>query len=227
MNIDLSTHMPNITGIIHIGAHTGEEFQFYKDHGLKNLIMIEPDPSSYSILQKYVEDTIALDGYQFETLALVASAAGPEHGTYVPLYVEDPVAADGRNGGRSSVLRPGQAFNTGRYKFIKFQKEPVMVPVIRVDSLLAEGVQHFNCLNIDVQGYELPVLEGATKILDGIDYILCEVNKTQLYEKGTLVQEIDDFLAPYGFNRVETNWIGASWGDALYIKSNSFKEEKE
>ena len=72
---------------------------------------------------------------------------------------------------------------------------------------------------MDVQGYELEVLKGAIKTLNQIDYVYCEVNRDEVYENNAYVEEIDEFLAEYGMERMETDWAGDIWGDALYIKT--------
>ena len=77
---------------------------------------------------------------------------------------------------------------------------------------------YFNFINIDVQGYELEVFKGGKKVLESIDYILSEVNNAEVYENCVNVSELDVFLREFGFERVEPNWEGGTWGDAFYIK---------
>ena len=73
-------------------------------------------------------------------------------------------------------------------------------------------------LNIDVQGYELEVLKGAGDILGCIQLMILEVNVAEVYENCVLVDELDEFLQGYNFQRVGTYWQSASWGDAIYVK---------
>ena len=76
----------------------------------------------------------------------------------------------------------------------------------------------YNFLNIDVQGYELEVFKGAFESLKNIDYIISEVNRDEVYENCPHIDELDKYLFQLNFKRVETDWAGDSWGDALYIK---------
>ena len=46
-----------------------------------------------------------------------------------------------------------------------------------------------------------------------------EVNEKELYKNCGLINEIDAFLANYGFKREITCMTPHGWGDALYIKS--------
>ena len=77
-----------------------------------------------------------------------------------------------------------------------------------------------NFLNMDVQGYELEVLKGATKTLEKVDYVYCEVNRDEVYENNAYIEELDEYLAQYDMERVMTSWEGQIWGDALYVRKN-------
>jgi len=77
-----------------------------------------------------------------------------------------------------------------------------------------------NFINMDVQGYELEVLRGGKETLNNVDYVYCEVNRGEMYENNAMIDDIDEYLGEYGFERVETYWPETwyKWGDALYIK---------
>jgi hypothetical protein len=65
----------------------------------------------------------------------------------------------------------------------------------------------------------LEVFRGGIETLWFIDYIYSEVNNDDVYKDCVRVEELDSFLLQYGFVRVKTNWVGVTWGDALYIKN--------
>jgi hypothetical protein len=45
------------------------------------------------------------------------------------------------------------------------------------------------------------------------------VNSDYVYKDCAIVDEIDEYLKLFGFQRVETQWCGdCRWGDAFYIK---------
>jgi FkbM family methyltransferase len=54
-------------------------------------------------------------------------------------------------------------------------------------------------LKVDVQGYELQVLHGATKTLERVDFILLEASFSQLYEGEKLFMEIVHAMDERGF----------------------------
>jgi O-methyltransferase involved in polyketide biosynthesis len=90
------------------------------------------------------------------------------------------------------------------------------VSVCRLDDV---GLpDNYNIIYMDVQGYELEVLRGASKRLRAIDAIFTEVNRDEVFEGCAKIEEIDSFLAGHGFRRVETDWHGGQFGDALYVR---------
>ena len=76
-----------------------------------------------------------------------------------------------------------------------------------------------NFLSIDIQGAELLALKGMGDLLKYFDY-LYKINKDYVYKNCCLVNEIDDYLKNFNFERVETKWTNQNWGDGFYIKKN-------
>jgi FkbM family methyltransferase len=187
----------NIKGIIHVGAHYGQEHQQYKDKNIKNLMYFEPLKSNFEILKSKISDSI-----------LHNVALGNEN-KYVDMYVE--TANEGMS---SSILKPKDHLT--QYPHIIFDKTE-KVKMCRLDEIEFNR-ENFNFINVDVQGYELEVFKGASVFLKNVDYIITEVNNSEVYENCAKVDELDKFLSVYGFERVETRWAGGTWGDAFYIK---------
>lgn len=192
----------NIAGVIHIGAHLGQESSIYNELGIKHRLYFEPQPDIFQKLVETVKEGI-----------FVNKALGNETGI-LEMYIEKD-----NQGQSSSLLQPVQ--HLAQYPHIKFTSS-LKVDVIKLDdyiqtlhSILKENL---NFINMDVQGYELKVLEGSLKTLYNIDYIMTEVNRAEVYKDCAKVWELDDFLAPYGFERIETTWDGVTWGDAFYKK---------
>jgi hypothetical protein len=76
----------------------------------------------------------------------------------------------------------------------------------------------YNFLNLDIQGAELNALKGMENYLHKVEYIYTEVNCDYVYKDCPLIDEIDEYLKKFGFERVETIWQpGCKWGDAFYI----------
>lgn len=196
-----------IDGIIHIGAHYGEEINLYLKENINNIICFEPLISNFSILENN-----AMDRCDLFNLAL-----GNEN-KKIKMYVDSE-----NNGQSSSILKP--YLHLTECPTITFNKINE-VQMMRLDDFMIfyfsnskNKTKKFNLINIDVQGYELEVFKGSENTLENIDYIITEINRDYLYEECVLVDELDNYLNKFKFNRVETNWAGNTWGDALYIKN--------
>lgn len=190
----------NVKGIVHIGAHYGQELQDYVDNGVQEMIVFEPLSSNFNILQENVKNINAnIHGHQV--------ALGSQKGT-ATMHLSSNSAMS------SSILKPKQHLELHPDVTFDGTEE------VEIDLLDNYDIGECNFINIDVQGYELEVFKGAKETLDKIDYIYCEVNRGEVYEGNAFIEEIDEFLSPYGFERVETKWPESyyTWGDALYIK---------
>lgn len=188
----------DIKGIIHVGAHYGEEIEEYVNNGIQEIILFEPLGECFEILQRKIFDLNAnIAGYQV--------ALGSSPGT-AEMYISDNQMQS------SSILKP--KVHLTHHPHVKFNG----TEEVEVDMLDNFDTKDYNFLNMDVQGYELEVLKGGTETLKHVDYVYCEVNRDELYEGNAYIRDIDDFLSKYDMIRVETNWEGDLWGDALYIK---------
>lgn len=190
----------NINGVIHVGAHFGEEQNVYKSLGIDKIVYFEPVGKTFKKLKERIGDNAILFNY----------ALGNEN-KEIEMYVEEADAY-----GCSSILKPSD-----NYKNVKFDYGEI-VQMKRLDDIEYD-FNDYNFMNIDVQGYELEVLKGSIKILEHIDYIMCEINrftheKPLEYIDCVQIAMLSDFLLDFGFVLVEQNWAGVSWGDGLFIK---------
>jgi FkbM family methyltransferase len=189
-----------IKGVIHIGAHFGQEFEIYKKLEIENLIFFEPVPQTFEVLKEKIGNKAIL----------VNAALGNIVGR-VEMFIESS-----NQGASNSILEP--EYHLIQYPNIEFTGKE-KVPITKLDLFMNnQDYCEYNFINIDVQGYELEVFKGASEYLNNIDYIMTEVNRVELYKGCPTIEELDDFLSDYKFKRVETIWDGISWGDAFYIK---------
>ncbi len=190
----------NIKGVVHIGAHYGEEIHEYVDNGIQKITVFEPLSKNFEVLAKRLQNVNAnIQGYQV--------ALGSQKGT-ATMYLSSNEAQS------SSILKPKEHLE--HHPDVTFDgTEEVEVSVLD-DYDLGDA----NFINMDVQGYELEVLKGGKETLKNIDYVYCEVNRGEMYESNAMIDDIDEYLSDYGFERVETYWPETwyKWGDALYIK---------
>jgi FkbM family methyltransferase len=103
---------------------------------------------------------------------------------------------------------------------------------VKVDSLdnyaAANKINRIDILKMDVQGYELHVLQGAKDILSQqkVDLIYSEIWFTAAYQGQALYEDIALYLRNFGyctFGIYNTHWDTAIhgrnlWGDAIFVK---------
>jgi FkbM family methyltransferase len=190
----------HIKGVLHIGAHYGEEYQDYLNQGVENMMFFEPIIANCDELHRRIPIS--------DTIRIFNIALGNMTGQK-EMFVETT------NGGQScSLLEPGTHLK--QYPEIVFDKKET-VKVCKLDDIAYQRKLH-NMINIDVQGYELEVFKGTVETLPFIDIIYTEVNFEEVYKGCCLVSDLDKFLDENGFVRVLTNSSPKSWGDALYLR---------
>lgn len=195
-----SRYEMNVTGVIHIGGHTGQEYDIYKDYdSIKNMIFFEPDPDTFELMKSNIDHD--------DKVTCINKALGPFSCT-------TNFNREKNNEGQSnSILNP--KIHLEQYPNIVFT-DKIDIQVHPLDKY--EPNPTLNMINIDVQGFELMVFLGARNTLHNVDYIYTEINRAEVYENCAHVSDLDWFLGKYNFNRVETTWDGQTWGDALYVK---------
>jgi FkbM family methyltransferase len=201
----------NIKGVIHLGAHKGEEIWTYKKNKISNLLIIEANPKLCKILK------LKSSFYNFffkMNISLENSLITNENNVLKDFNITN-------NSQCSSVL--DLAKHSEIYPEIKIIKRNSIIS--NTLNYLFEKkytISNFNFINMDIQGSELLALKGSTKILQFIDAIYTEINFEELYKNCALASELDYFLGKYNFKRVVTVTPNhPSWGDALYIKKNN------
>jgi FkbM family methyltransferase len=193
-------HGLKIKGVIHVGAHFGEEDKEYLQHGIYLRHYFEPCAKAFKVLKHNIHSS-----GRHEQAYLYECALGSEMSTEVLMNVES------HNKGQSnSILKPKTHLR--HYPLIQFNDTEV-VSMITLDSV---GINNCNLLNMDVQGYELEVLKGGVHTLQHIDYVYTEVNTYEVYEGCAKLHELDEFLKD--FDRIEMQLTGQGWGDALYVR---------
>lgn len=190
----------NITGVIHVGGHIGDELHEYKNNGIENIIIFEPQQHCFQKLSERTKE-VGLPA------KLVNLALGNISGRVQ--MTSDPTGLCG------SILKPKLHLELSPDVIFS---ETLDVEISKLDDEIPEN-HTYNFLNMDTQGYELEVLKGGAKTLEKIDYVYTEVNQAEVYENNAMIHELDEFLLKYGIERIATGWHGSqTWGDAFYIR---------
>lgn len=202
----IKKHDLKINGIVHVGAHTGQEIPEYIDLNINKIVCFEPLEENYTHLKNYFESK----GVKVFKCALGNSE------TKIEMNVSSLENANYSFTMSSSILNPKKHLCS--YPDVLF-KDKELVDLKKLSSF-KEDIEFCNFLVLDVQGYEYEVLEGAENLISQFDYVYSEVNRDETYEGNKLVEDIDQLLMKFRLERVETWWAAETWGDALYIKKS-------
>jgi FkbM family methyltransferase len=205
-------------GVVHAGAHWAEEHGDYVKAGIRNIAYIEPCKEAFSKMVVGLSGVDARDiGDGVRITSIVEKmniicynvACGDTEGT-MAMHI-----SHNNQGQSNSLLEPN--LHLQQHPEVVFT-DAEAVRVVKLDNL-SLNKKCFDLLVMDVQGYELQVLKGATETLKHIKMIYSEINRGSTYMGNALVEELDEFLKPFGFTRVETFWPSPNWtwGDAVYV----------
>lgn len=97
----------------------------------------------------------------------------------------------------SSILKPNNLIDKNKnYNLSKILK----IEFEKLDDILSnKEIVRPSILKLDVQGYELEVLKGSSKILDCIDYIITEVSFIKIYDNQVSNSDLTNFLISKNF----------------------------
>lgn len=195
-----------IHGVIHVGAHRGQELENYIKLNCKNIILFEPLKTNYEFLLKKIQNT----NHHKCKIETYNTALGNMIGEIEMFLSTNDLES-------SSILEPME--HKKIFRHVNFESSKTTVKIDRLDSYK----NNCNFLNLDTQGYELEVLKGSIDTLKQIDYIYSEVTTKELYRNNVKVADLDLFLNKYGFKRAYTHWDDKyqNMGDAFYVKNFS------
>lgn len=166
-------------GILHIGAHRGQEAGEYSKLNCK-VIWVEAIPEIFEDL------SVNIAGYtnQRGILALLGDQNRNKHKIYLS-------SNDYKS---SSVYNFGKDMKNANLKMIR----SLELPMYRLDSLIKqkELVQYTHWV-IDVQGAELSVLIGAGKLLENVNSLEIEISTREEYEGGTNWENLVAYLGKF------------------------------
>lgn len=173
-----SAHNVQITGIVQVGAHLGQELSEFRRFGDIPILLIEPNPPVYQQLLLHIKD--------MPNVLAINVAVAHERGE-LDFYI--PTASSQT----ASFLVPNSS--------VMGSSTVVKVTCLTLDEIMSEhGNPAMNALVVDVQGFERQVLAGSTKALPSFDVVMLEMTYgLQLYENISNGYEIEELMASAGF----------------------------
>lgn len=191
-------HKMKVNGVLHVGAHDGEEAPEYNKLGWGKVWWVEADPAVVPRLR----NNVSKFGHE-----VIEGVVYNESGKKLTFNVAN-------NEQSSSILEFGT--HSSEHPEVKFTRT-FEVETITIDDLVSQYDIKANFLNLDIQGAEFLALVGAEQFLENVDYIYSEINIKPLYKNSPLVDRIDMLLSK-NFVRADTLMTVHGWGDALYVR---------
>ena len=180
-----SAFLPLLSGIVHVGANTGQERALYDSYRLP-VLWIEPIPEVFGTLQH----NLCSYRDQRAVQALVADTDGRE--------VDFHVASN--DGASSSMLE--MASHKDIWPAVVFNRSVRMTTTTLPRVVEAAGIDmsRYNGLIMDTQGSELLVLHGAIPLLHHFDFVKAEVADFESYKDCCQLSDLGPFMDQHGFD---------------------------
>jgi len=207
--VNPNKYFKNISGLIHVGANTGQEIKLYAKYGL-SVIWIEPIPEVFEKL------AFNLKGYPKQTAikGLVTDLEGVEYKFHLA----------SNNGASSSILE----FNLHQdiWPEVTFEKTIKLYSHTLPSLLKANHLnsKQYEMLVMDTQGSELLVLKGSLPILQDFEFIKTEVPDFEAYKGCCQLKDLELFLEENGYveiyrKKFAAHPLGGTYYDIIYKKN--------
>jgi len=197
----------NTSGVIHVGANTGQERELYDKLNLF-VLWIEPIPEVFETLQANLRGFPRQRAIQ----RLVTDRDDEDYQFHIANNLLSSSILDLKH--HQDVWPDVKYINT------------ILVKSITLTSLLKrEHIDPFNyqALIMDTQGSELLVLNGSIPVLHNFIYIKTEVANFESYAGCCQLADISLFMTQYGYKEFSRHKIaekpkGGSYFDVIYQK---------
>jgi FkbM family methyltransferase len=195
--------------LVDVGANKGEFIQAVA-HLVRPAAVIAMEP--LSSCHPCIEEVLR----RIPNGRLVRAAVGAENG-FIELNRTE-------NSKMASVLSPEAGINE-HYSANDFVvRERVSVPLIKLDDVVPKG-GCVGLLKIDVQGYEMEVLQGGIRTLSQTQALLIEVNYTPHYSGAVSFEDLHAFISNrgfrlYGISEPYADAVRPLWADAMYVRKS-------
>lgn len=164
------------TGVIDIGANVGDTACLIKTAEDVPVLCVEGDDTSFDFLQRNVA--------QFQNTTA--------HKLYLAEKT-DTIAANLACAGWNTTIQPGPADSTQAIKVMRFDDFIVTQP----------GWQNYKLLKIDTEGFDCPIIRGATDFIRQVSpVIFFEYNRQSMAALGEKGIDTLFLLAELGYSRI-------------------------
>ena len=191
----------DVSGLIHIGANTGQERVVYGDLNL-NVIWMEPIPEIFKQLEKNISNY----SNQYAFNHLLTDLDDEEYNFNIS-----------NNGGQSSSIL-NLALHKEIWPKVDFNgsiriKSQTFFSFVQRNKI---NLEQYQALILDTQGSELLVLKGCGALLKKFRYIKIEVSDFESYAGCPKPEEIENYLYQFGFKELRRETFAQKLGVGSY-----------
>jgi len=181
---ELDNAYKNCQGIIHVGAHVGQECNFYNTLN-KLILFIEPNPKLYKKL--------LLNIHKYSKQKAIKALVTDKNNEYYSFNIAN------NNGGSSSIFDLSDRTDP-LFPNIKMINKIVLKSQTLDSIIQTNNDSYYDFLVLDVQGAELLVLKGAENFINNrCKYIYTEISTTEIYKNGVLYSDLKEYLGKKNF----------------------------
>jgi FkbM family methyltransferase len=205
-------YLPSNPVIVDAGAYHGEETcTMAKLWKSGHVHAFEPVKQLFNVVVRTTQNTPNISIYNL--------ALGKECGQ-TEMFLSTEEGDIDRVSMSSSLLPPKDHV---LYCTLQFKKTE-LVEVTTLDQWAEDyGIEKVDMLWLDMQGYELPALKAAPKVLSTVSVILTELEFVEAYEGQPLYKEVREWLEEQGFVLIAGNFSfpkgRTQWfGDGLFVR---------
>ena len=200
----MQKHLPANPVLVEAGAHIGlDTIKFAELWPQGHIHAFEPIPTIFSQLQQQVRDCSNVTGYSV--------ALADKTGT-VRMFV-----SKGSGDASSSLLPPKKHLDW--HPNVEFSQEAIEVPSQTLDDWVThEQIPQLDALWLDLQGFELPVMQASAQTLQRVKVIVTEFANIELYAGQARYAAIKEWLEGQGFDCVYRERLWLYGGNALFVR---------
>ena len=176
--------LKEVTGVIHVGANTGQERNTYRKFGLK-VIWIEPIPEVFAILQQNLAGYSGQRAFSY----LITDQDDAEYQFHVA-----------NNGGASSSIFDFE-LHKEIWPQVDFERTITLRSITLPSFVQRENIHlpDYQALVLDTQGSELLVLKGAASLSHRFRFVKLEVSDFESYKDCCQLRDVEQFFHTHGY----------------------------
>jgi hypothetical protein len=202
-----------IKKILHLGAHLGNEIDFYQQLNPDVIYWFEANPELIPELTNTISKFSNIEQKVFN----YAVSSETKKIKFNLIYSDDMT-----NTGCSSILELKE--HSKQYPHIKKIKT-VEVESVKIDEFLTSNnlLTDFDYINMDIQGSEYDVLSSSELLFSKnlkTQIFQLETCQIEMYSGQKLEHDIVEFMNSKGYTKKFYHAWAHNWGDCLFIKNN-------